>query len=183
MSRDKYKSLGEIAFISKCLFSLAISDFGRLSVSSGLKRCFYCAFPWFRCLLKVCSRRGLLCSAMVLSPWPWLDRPRPPSPASDCQPPIRHTAAPSKPLAKGGRRRVPSAVATLEINMTRITKSPRKTVAAKTKTLAAAFPPHPRQQDFMDAAIAMRARDLATAATSPPTPHPPMIFTAKKQPQ
>lgn len=54
--------------------------------------------------------------------------------------------------------------------MTRKSKTPRQTVAAKTKSFEKAFAPHPRQQDFMDAAVALRAQDLASAVAPPLTP-------------
>jgi hypothetical protein len=46
-------------------------------------------------------------------------------------------------------------------------KKPKQTVAERTATLTSHFPKHPHQNAFLDAAIALRAEDLASEHVAP----------------
>ena len=48
-----------------------------------------------------------------------------------------------------------------------MTNRTKKTVADKTRAFSKAFPPHPQQDEFIAAAIALRAHD-SVAASDPP---------------
>jgi hypothetical protein len=45
-------------------------------------------------------------------------------------------------------------------------KLKKTSVAAKTATYTKAFPPHPNQQEFLDACIALRAKDVDSETTA-----------------